>query len=159
MRVGFGPSWILSFIDLVLIMLGASALLIADKAQGPRVATAVSETFGGAKSAFQHQQFAVAQLFEENEARLSKAGQQRLLSVVEAATRYDASVHIFVSIETFDSDRLQGWELAAARSASIAYALSKGGLDKERVYPQVPSAKGISRSPKIVLEMRGIEEL
>lgn len=154
MRVRYRPRWITSFIDLVLIMLGALALLIANKMQGPQVVNAVSETFGGSAPTTGSRQFEFDQIFETNEARLTADGRHSLTKVAEAAADNDMAIYIYVPLPDRHSDRLQGWELAAARTASIAYTLTNNGVDRDRIFPQYPGSDSKVGSEKIVIGLR-----
>lgn len=154
MRLKHHPRWLTSFIDLVLIMLGAMALLITNNLHGPSVVDAVSETFGGSQLVMPGQTFGIDQLFEENEARLTASGVERLDGFSKQAAEQDARVYIHVPFEIRDQDRLQGWELAAARTASIGYRLRQGGLTQDRIVLRIPEAKTESTNSQIVLELR-----
>lgn len=135
-------------------MLGAMALLVTNKLHGPSVVDAVSETFGGSKLVMPGQKIGIDQLFEENEARLTASGVERLDDFSKQVTEQDARVYIYVPFERKVEDRLQGWELAAARTASIGYRLRQGGLTQDRIVLRTPEAKTESAISQIILELR-----
>ena len=153
MRLRHRPRWLTSFLDLVLIMLGATALLIANKLEGSPVLDAVSETFGGSGMAIPLKTLSVDQLFEHQEARLTRDGVQRLEKLSAQISGRQYAVHIRVPAEKTREDRLEGWELAAARTASIAYQLRQNGVSEDQIIPRMPKSAG-EDSNHVVLELR-----
>ena len=151
MRLSFGNRWIVSFIDLTLIMLGAMALLIAGRNEKHQVASAVATTFGRPKQASQNQNFLIGQLFEKNEARLSQSGKDRISQIAQAVKAGDRAIYINVSVDKRTTDRLQEWELAAARIASIAYMMKKFGVQELRIIPELPRSAATKSLPGVNL--------
>ncbi|SIN62815.1 OmpA family protein [Parasphingorhabdus marina DSM 22363] len=154
MRLMHRPRWLTSFLDLVLIMLGAMALLIANKLEGNRVLEAVSDTFGGPGLVASLPPMPVDQIFENQEARLSAEGIVRIQTLSRQVSESQNIVHIRVPVEQTREDRLQGWELAAARTASIAWQLRQNGVAEDRIVPRMPDS-AVSEGPAhVTLELR-----
>lgn len=154
MRLRHRPRWLTSFLDLVLIMLGAMALLIANGLEGTRVLDAVSETFGGAGLADPLPAIAIDQLFESREARLAPDGVTRLEKLSRKIVGRQNIVLIRVPVENTQEDRLQEWELAAARTASIAWQLRQYGVVEDQIVPRMPDSGDGEHGAHVILELR-----
>ncbi|MEM8918294.1 MAG: hypothetical protein AAGE37_05480 [Pseudomonadota bacterium] len=154
MRLRHRPRWLTSFLDLVLIMLGAMALLIANKLEGTRVLDAVSETFGGTGLADPLPALAIDQLFEHREARLTPEGMARLDTLSRQLSDGQNIVHIRVPVEKTGEDRLLGWELAAARTASIAWQLRQYGVSEDQIVPKMPDSAQEEDPAHVTMELR-----
>ncbi|MEO1921936.1 MAG: hypothetical protein ABGW84_08640 [Sphingomonadaceae bacterium] len=128
---------LVGFVDLTLILLGSLALVgdlerrDEESAAGPALEP-VAEP--GSEYVLRRP---IAQVFEPGEARLAPEGRAWLARLVE-----DARIGVVrVSVAPDASDgagRLDEWEIAAARTASILYALKQAGVSDERIDPQLP---------------------
>jgi hypothetical protein len=149
LTTGFsGPStvssrWALSFADLCLLLLGFLLLLQAHRGDPAALNAGIRAAFGSA--APQTYDEAAATLFEPGEAILLPQARAHFRSVGHDAARQGGIVHV----ESIGTDaaarRFDAWELAAARSAAIARAVSEGGLDARQVDLQIDGTGAASR--------------
>lgn len=125
------PRWTVSFADLALLLLAFFVLLQADSAR---------TVAAGARAAFSSEPLPApllderaGRLFEPGEARLHADAHARLTGIGRSA----AAAHRRLVIESEGRDpaagRFDGWELAAARAAALARAMSEGGIAEDRV--------------------------
>ncbi|MEM1132585.1 MAG: hypothetical protein AAGH53_06600 [Pseudomonadota bacterium] len=115
------------FLDLALIMVGATALVAQVTLQNATDAdgTASEETV-------QHFRYAPDQLFAAGEARLLPSGQEIIAKLVPEMG--GANVRVKVPLDGgAQQNRLNKWELASARTAAIFHALHKNGVSEERL--------------------------
>jgi hypothetical protein len=128
---GSGSRWALSFADLSLVLLAFLLLLQAHKGDAGAVSSSVRAAFGAPAPRLQEE--AAAGLFEPGEAILQPAARARFVAIGRSA----AAVRAAVRVESLGSDagarRFDAWELAAARTASLARAIQEGGLDPARI--------------------------
>ena len=125
------PRWAISFADLALLLLAFFVLLHAGNAR---------DVAAGARAAFSAEplprplfQEEAAALFEPGEARLRPGTYARLVGIGRAAAVGCRSLVVESEGRDIAARRFDGWELAAARSAALARALSAGGLSEDRV--------------------------
>ncbi|HEY0271483.1 MAG TPA: OmpA family protein [Sphingomonas sp.] len=106
-------------------------MLQAHKGDAGAVSSSVRAAFGAPAPTLREE--IAAALFQPGEAILQPAARARFLTVGRAAAGEGASVRV----ESIGSDpaarRFDGWELAAARAASLARAIQEGGLDARRI--------------------------
>lgn len=111
------PRWAVSLADIGLLLLGSFAMLNAMAAE-----RANGQSEGEAMLA----QIPADELFEPGEARLSAAGEARLRAITGKGSGHRL---MLVSRGVGDAtDRLDAFELAAARSAVVARALTSGAV-------------------------------
>ncbi len=126
-----GSRWALSFADLCLVLLGFLLLLQAHRGDPAALNAGIRAAFGA--SAPKSYDEAAAGLFEPGEAILLPEARAHFRSIGRDAAGQRGIVHI----ESIGTDaaarRFDAWELAAARSAAIARAVSEGGLDAKQV--------------------------
>ena len=129
MRVA-APRWAISFADLGLVLLGCFVMLHAIEAARPRADVAAAAPAAAAPSPLV-QGFATAELFEPGEARLTAAGRARL----QAVGRHGGGAGFIVVSRGLGErgQRLDRFELAAARAAATARALAEGGVPEARL--------------------------
>lgn len=128
MRRAAMPRWAVSFADLSLLLLAFFVLLHAGNAR--EVAASARAAFAGEPLPGPLLEARADSLFEPGEARLTAAAKARLLRIARLSKR-----PLVVESEGRDAGarRFDGWELAAARAAAVARALSEGGVAEERV--------------------------
>ncbi|MFS0737607.1 flagellar motor protein MotB [Sphingomonas sp. 1P06PA] len=124
------PRWILSFADLCLVLLGFFVTLYATGADPARVSASLRDSFGE-EAEGASQSFAAAQLFEPGEAVLRPKARAVLAAAGKRAGK--GRVSLVSRGTTPGSARLDGWELAAARTGAVARALRSGGLSEDRI--------------------------
>lgn len=125
------PRWAISFADLALLLLAFFVLLHAGSAR---------DVAAGARAAFSAEPLPrpllkeeAAALFERGEARLRPYGYARLVRIGRESAGNGRSLIVESEGRDPAGRRFDGWELAAARSAALARALSEGGLSEDRV--------------------------
>ena len=121
MRAAASPRWTISFADLALLLLGCFVMLNAMKpASPPDAASAPGE-------AATFVELGAAELFETGEARLTAAGRVRLVGVARAA----GGGRIVLASRGAEAggDRLDAFELAAARTAAVGRMLGVAAND------------------------------
>jgi hypothetical protein len=136
MRTASTPRWTIGFADLALLLLGSFVMLNALRPAAP-VASA-SHAFEPAV------ELGAGDLFEPGEARLTAAGRERLASVARTA---DGRRVVLASrgVES-GGERLDSFELAAARTAAVGRAL---GVDERDVSAWVERVDGEGRGQRI----------
>jgi len=127
---------LISFLDLALLMTGVMAMLASVGGQHPAAATAIAARFGDGAIDRRQLLLPIETLFEPSEARLSAAGRARLAKVAAEAGRGELAIAVPVGHAPPDG-RLDRWELAAARTASIMRALMAAGLDERQMTPEL----------------------
>ena len=140
MRVRPVPRWTVSFADLALLLLSFFILLHTGNAR---------EVAAGARAAFSSQAAAgplleapAAGLFEQGEARLTSDARTRLVGIGKAAAARGRALVVDSQGRDPAARRFDGWELAAARAAALARALSAGGVAEDRVRIVLAAGRG-----------------
>jgi flagellar motor protein MotB len=135
-RVG-RQRWALSFADLCLLLLGFFVLLQA-KPNANHLSAGLRAAFGTrANAALEENANA---WFEPGEAVLTPQAHKILDDFAQTA----GGGGLIVSSRGTEpkTARFDGWELAAARTAAVARALSKGGLAEDKVAVAIDPATG-----------------
>jgi len=132
--------WVLSFADLTLLLLAFFIMMQAQAGDRLKLVAGMRGAFGsgedGAKDSLHG--FAAAAIFEPGEAIL-KRGEARSLEALGAASA-KAGQRVLVASQGRDgqSERLDSWELAAARTTAVARALRRGGLRDTMIDVAIP---------------------
>jgi hypothetical protein len=136
MRIAPAPRWTIGFADLALLLLGSFVMLTALRPPAP-IATAEAASDATIE-------IGAGDLFEPGEARLTAAGRERLASVARTA---DGRRVVLASrgVES-GGERLDSFELAAARTAAVGRAL---GVDERDVSAWVERVDGDGRGQRI----------
>jgi flagellar motor protein MotB len=135
-RVG-RQRWALSFADLCLLLLGFFVLLQA-KPNANHLSAGLRAAFGTrANAALEENANA---WFEPGEAVLTPQAHK----ILDDFARTTGGGGLIVSSRGTEpkTARFDGWELAAARTAAVARALSKGGLAEDKVAVAIDPATG-----------------
>jgi hypothetical protein len=125
------PRWAVSLADLALLLLGFFVLLQAGSPGA--VAAGARAAFGAQPGAGPLVRARAERWFEPGEARLRGPARARLLAIGREAARGGARVTVESRGRGGGARRFDGWELAAARAAAVARALTEGGLDEAKV--------------------------
>lgn len=128
---------LVGFVDLTLILLGSLAL-VGDLERRDEESTSgpVLEPAPEPASEIVARR-PIAQVFEPGEARLSPVGQAWIERVADGTQ--DGIIRVSVAPDVAArAGRLDQWEIAAARTASILHALKSAGVADERIDPRLP---------------------
>ena len=122
MKLATTPRWAISFADLALLLLGCFVMFQAMRPVEPPQASAEPSAAAGLAD------LEADGLFEPGEARLTAEGAARLAAVARAAAGRD----LFLASRggAPGGDRMDSFELAAARAAAVGRAL---GVRAERL--------------------------
>lgn len=120
------PRWAVSFADLVLLLLGCFVMLHAMEASRPKAGAAAPAVASSRPAAVPVRAFSAAEVFQAGEALLTPEAREALRA--EGARLAGQPVRILSSGTGEEGDRLDRFELAAARAAAIGRALREGGL-------------------------------
>lgn len=142
------PRWVLSFTDLCLVLLAFFVLLHARAGDQAQVAQSMRAAFGESHAPATSRSYPADRLFEPGEAVLRDEARIRF----EALGR-SASGVVRVASHGMDraTNRLDAWELAAARVAAVARALRSGGVPEERIEVVMPKLEGQPTGQRISL--------
>lgn len=119
------------FLDLALIMVGATALVAQVNIEKAQSVGAPQAEQTSAKHT-EHYSFSIADLFNSGEARLSDNGQRDIAALAAKLRKGNIRVNVPAYIMQ-DSNRLSGWELASARTAALFHALNSQGIAPNRL--------------------------
>jgi hypothetical protein len=126
-----GARWATSFADLCLVLLALLLLLQAHRGDPALLGASIRSAFGAPSMPSLDEQ--AAPLFQPGEAVLLDDARAHFTALGREA----ASGHYLVHVESVGTDghaqRFDAWELAAARTASIARAIQSGGLEAGRI--------------------------
>ncbi|WP_165357571.1 flagellar motor protein MotB [Sphingosinicella sp. CPCC 101087] len=122
MRSSPAPRWTVSFADLALLLLGSFVMLHALRPPAPPATAAAAAPASGATI-----EFDARELFEPGEARLNPTGRARLALVARSAA--GGRVVLDSSGVEPGGQRLDSFELAAARAAALGRALNAAERD------------------------------
>lgn len=116
-----------SFLDLALIMVGATALVAQINLENTQSASAA-----GNHETITHFRYTTDEIFAGDEARLSDNGQTIIANLVPQMRGAKIRVHVPL-YNIASNSRLNQWELASARTAAIFYTLHKQGVSQDRL--------------------------
>jgi hypothetical protein len=155
MREGssIGSRWALSFADLCLVLLGFLLLLQAHSGDPVALGAGIRAAFGA--PAPKSLDEAAAGLFQPGEAILLPPARMRFQALGSDVAGTAAIVHL----ESIGTDaagrRFDAWELAAARTAAIARAISEGGLDARSIDLSIdgtgPAARKVGQHIRVTI--------
>lgn len=152
-----GARWALSFADLCLVLLGFLLLLQAHRGDPAALNAGLRAAFGAA--APQTYDETATGLFEPGEAILLPNARTHFRTIGRDAAGQGAIVHIESMGTDAAARRFDAWELAAARAAAIARAVSEGGLDAKNVDLAIdgtgPAAKKAGQHVRVTVTTKG----
>ena len=126
--------WALSFADLCLLLLSFFVLIHARDGDRAALTRGMREAFGASAVAQERHELVARDIFQPGEAVLTPAARERLLRIAKGT----ASAEVESVGRDAAAGRFDGWELAAARTAAIARALTDAGLPQDRVAVTMP---------------------
>lgn len=152
-----GARWALSFADLCLVLLGFLLLLQAHRGDPAALNAGLRAAFGA--SAPKTYDETASRLFEPGEAILLPAARMHFHGIGRDAAGQGAIVHVESMGTDAAARRFDAWELAAARAAAIARAVSEGGLDAAKVDLAIdgtgPAAKQAGQHVRVTITTKG----
>ncbi|WCT73637.1 flagellar motor protein [Sphingomonas naphthae] len=151
MRARVRSRWALSFADLCLLLLGFLLILQAQTVDRRKLAEGLRDAFHGAGPPPAHSELAKA-LFAPNEALLLPAARNRLMAMGKAAAGAGHGLRLESRGADASGNRLDRWELAAARTAAVARALAAGGVDQRRIAVSIPDLGGAGGQRLLIAE-------
>ncbi len=153
MRLTRNSRWSLAFADLSLLMLGFMAL---HNVREEDLMAVVEEVSGGSEKDRQIE-FAATELFEPEEAMISIGGRERL---GQFANRFKNDRRIGISIKggQVGSKRLDGWELSAARLASVGRTLQNSGVNSDLIDFESPQLLKNRAPQKIIITLGSMQQ-
>jgi len=145
MKPAATPLWTTSFLDLCLVLLGFFVMLQAIGGHRNELVAGLQQSFGDtAQPKVEHHAIKPASLFQTGEALFRQGLEAKLIAIGRQA----ATSRARVSIESIGVDpatnRFDGWELAAARTAAVARTIRSGGLGDAAIDIAIP---GTSAAP------------
>jgi len=147
MKPAATPIWTTSFLDLCLVLLGFFVMLHAVEGHRSELVAGLHRSFSdAAEPRVEHHTITPASLFQSGEALFRPGLEARLVAIGRQA----AASRAHVSIESVGIDpatnRFDGWELAAARTAAVARTIRSGGLGDGAIEIAIPGT-GAAPSP------------
>jgi len=152
-----GSRWALSFADLCLVLLGFLLLLQAHRGDPAALNAGLRAAFGAAAPKTYDE--TANTLFEPGEAILLPPARAHFRAIGRDAAGQGAIVHVESMGTDAAARRFDAWELAAARAAAIARAVSEGGLDAWKVDLAIdgtgPAAKQAGQHVRVTVTTKG----
>lgn len=142
------PPWAVSFADLGLLLLGCFVMLHAMEANRPDAAALPAVVPAARPSDI----LGAADLFEFGEARLRPGSADRLRAVARRLP--PGPVDIVSRGAGEGGSRLDRFELAAARAASVSRALRDGGIADDRLTLRLEDTAGAEAGQRIEIRPR-----
>lgn len=141
------PVWLVSFVDLCLVLLGFFVMLHAMSGNQRQLVQGLRDRFSGAGGAsVERRQLAPQSLFQPGEALFRDGKREELRAFgAQAAAR---AAHVRVTSVGTDkaTNRFDGWELSAARTAAVARAIQSGGLAADAIDIALSPTKSAEKS-------------
>jgi hypothetical protein len=152
-----GSRWALSFADLCLVLLGFLLLLQAHRGDPAALNAGLRAAFGAPQPTSLDE--SAAGLFQPGEAILLPQARARFQALGRDAAGKGGLIHVESVGTDSAAHRFDGWELAAARTAAIARAVSEGGLDAAKVDLSIdgtgPASKQARQHLRVTVTTKG----
>jgi hypothetical protein len=143
------PRWVLSFVDLCLVLLGFFVMLHAQAGHQAQLLNGLKSTFSRSAAAVDHaERFDAAPLFEPQEAILRPDALARLKEIGRTGAAAKAQVRIESEGTDTATSRFDAWELAAARTTAVGRALRSAGLTEDRIIISIPEMRAGAKPNK-----------
>lgn len=151
--MNIGRRSLLSFLDLALVMTGVMGMLVHAGDNRQAAAAAIADRFSDSADRRSEARFPVESFFEPHDARLTSAGKAKLAPY----TRIEATTGIVIAVPMLEgsgNDRLDHWELSAARTASIMHFLAENGVEAEQMTPRMERLRTSRDGPRTAPALR-----
>ena len=143
MKARVQTRWLLSFADLVLLLLGFFVLLHAQRSNPDAVVSSISEAFAPGDRPLVIERTLVARdIFMPGEAVFRERPRTAMVALAQQWRSDGGPVSITSLGRDGDSTRFDGWELAAARAAALGRVLQEGGFPADSIEIVMPSVRG-----------------
>lgn len=142
MRREISQRWVLSFADLALLLLAFFVMMQAQVSDRIKLAASMRDAFGGNGKGSRSDELIygliAARAFEAGEAILKPGDAARLKAIGAQAAKAKQRVIIASQGRDGQSQRLDSWEMAAARTTAVARAIRRGGLSDAMIEITIP---------------------
>lgn len=143
MRASDQTRWLLSFADLVLLLLAFFVLLHAQRANPDAVVESIGDAFtSDARPATIEHRAIAEEIFAPGEAVLRPGARTAFERLAQNWARRRGTVSITSIGRDGDAPRFDGWELAAARAAALARLMRDAGMDPQAIEIVMPPSRG-----------------
>lgn len=143
MRTTDQSRWLLSFADLILLLLAFFVLLHAGRVNPDAVVVSISDAFApDAHAAAVERRVLTGDIFMPGEAVLRPAARARFQRLARGWARQGGAVSITSTGRDADTARFDSWELAAARAAALGRAIREAGVEADAIEIVIPSSRG-----------------
>lgn len=143
MRASDQTRWLLSFADLILLLLAFFVLLHAQSINPDAVVESIGEAFSAeARPATIERRIVADEIFNRGEAVLRPDARVAFEGFARSWARRRGTVSITSIGRADDSARFDGWELAAARAAALGRLIRNAGMDPQAIQIVMPPSRG-----------------
>lgn len=144
--------WLLSFVDLLLLMLAFFVLLHAQRADPAAVVDSIGDAFApGPRRAAIERQLGAGEIFTPGEAILRPEARARLDRMARDWAQRRGTISITSLGHDGDAARFEAWELAAARAAALGRLFRAAGVDARAIEIAMPARLGDSGGQRLTL--------
>lgn len=148
--------WVLSFADLIMLLLAFFVLVQAQTSDRLKMAAGIRGAFGGNADEAAIIGYAATTLFEPGEAILKDDARTRFARLGAEARAHADRVVVSAQGRDDGSARLDSWELAAARTAAVGRAIRAGGVADDRIEIVIPPMRGSDKTDGQRISVRRI---
>lgn len=133
----------MSFADLCILLLGFFVMLQATSNRKSEVVAGIHKAFGSdSRRAAEHRNLDPDRLFQPGEAVFRTGARATVAATAQRARLLDARVRIESIGSDRGTNRFDGWELAAARTAAVARAIQAQGVAASAIEISIPQMTG-----------------
>lgn len=144
--------WLLSFVDLLLLMLAFFVLLHAQRADPVAVVDSIGDAFAPApRRAAIERRLGADEIFTPGEAILRPEARARLDRMARGWAQRRGTISITSLGHDGDAARFEAWELAAARAAALGRLFRAAGVDARAIEIAMPARPGDSGGQRLTL--------
>ncbi|MBB5686464.1 flagellar motor protein MotB [Sphingobium boeckii] len=153
MKIAAQPRWLLSFADLILLLLAFFVMLHARESDADRIVQGIGDALGPKTSRAVAGGYAADAIFETGEAVL-KPGAQKDLNALAGQWTSEGRVIVTSIGQSHAGARFDTWELSAARAAAVARHLSLAGIAPDAIDIDMDAAATVAGDQRITVRHR-----